>query len=331
MKFVDNAAITIKAGDGGNGFLSFRREKFIPFGGPDGGDGGDGGNVYLIGANNINTLSEFRFHKFFTAKNGMAGSSANCRGKSSDDLLINIPLGTTIIDNTTEEIIGEITKNGEKILVAKGGFHGIGNARFKSSINRAPRQITKGSKGEKRELLLELNIMADIGLLGMPNAGKSSLIRQISNSKAKVADYPFTTLIPSLGVINTDDKSFTIADIPGLVMGASKGSGLGFEFLKHLNRTKILLHIVDIKPIDDSNAIDNYKIIEKELAMYDKKLFNKPRIVVINKIDLLTTDDLITDFISKIKHKEVLLISAINGNGCQQLIYKLAELVTKYE
>jgi GTP-binding protein len=328
MKFVDNATIKITAGKGGDGCLSFRREKYIPDGGPDGGDGGDGGNIYLVGDEGLNTLSEFRYNKIYKAKNGQPGEGANKRGKSADDLFIKMPLGTKVFDIETDEEIGEITTHQEQLLVAKGGFHGIGNARFKSSINRAPRQTTGGTLGEVRELELELQIMADVATLGKPNAGKSSLIRQITNSQPKVADYPFTTLHPSLGVVNDFGVNFVIADIPGLLENASDGVGLGDEFLKHLSRAKVLLHIVDIMPIDGTNPADNYFLIENELKKYSEKLYNKPRLVAINKVDLLADKKTIGEFKQDINYNgEILEISALNGKGCKDLIYKLADII----
>ncbi len=330
MKFVDSASIRVEAGKGGGGCLSFRREKYIAEGGPDGGDGGDGGSVYFIGQEGLNTLSEFRYNRLFRAKNGQPGQGRDKRGKSADDLYVEMPLGVQIFDLETDELIGEITKHEQKVLVAKGGFHGLGNARFKSSINRAPRQTTLGTPGEAREIGLEMSIMADIGLLGMPNAGKSSLIRQISSARPKVADYPFTTLHPSLGVVSLNDEHLVMADIPGLIEDASQGVGLGFEFLKHLSRTKALLHVVDIMPADGSDPVKNYLTIEKELAKYDAKLANKPRILAINKMDLLAEDEreeVVNNFIKQTEYKgKVFNISALNGMGCKELIYGLFDI-----
>ncbi len=331
MKFVDSATIRVEAGKGGAGCLGFRREKYIPDGGPDGGDGGDGGNVYFRGQENLNTLSEFRFNRLFRAKNGQPGSGQNKRGKSADHLTVDMPLGTKIYDLETDEMIGEITLHDQTVLVAKGGFHGLGNARFKSSINRAPRKTTPGTPGEVREIGLEMSVMADIGLLGMPNAGKSSLIRQISSARPKVADYPFTTLHPNLGVVSLNDKHLVMADIPGLIENASEGVGLGFEFLRHLSRTRALLHVIDIMPADGSDPVYNYKTIEKELAKYDQELANKPRIIAINKIDLLNQkerDQFIESFIKDISYGgEVFNISALNGMGCKELVYGLFNLI----
>ena len=265
MRFVDSASVMVEAGKGGRGCLSFRREKYIPDGGPDGGDGGDGGSIFFRGQEGLNTLSEFRYNRLYRAKNGLPGEGSDRRGKSAIDMYVEVPLGTKIIDLSTDEVIGEITLHEQNLLVAKGGFHGLGNARFKSSINRAPRQTSPGTPGEVREIGLELNVMADVGLLGMPNAGKSSLIRQISGARPKVADYPFTTLHPNLGVVKAGNNHFVMADIPGLLEKASEGVGLGFEFLKHLSRAKALLHVIDILPADGSDPASNYLTIESEL------------------------------------------------------------------
>lgn len=337
MKFVDSVSIRIEAGKGGAGCLGFRREKYIPDGGPDGGDGGDGGHVYFRGQQGLNTLSEFRSNRLFRAKNGQPGSGQNKRGKSADHLVVEIPLGTKIYDLETDELIGEMVDHEQKILVAKGGFHGLGNTRFKSSINRAPRKTTPGSLGEIREIGLEMSVMADIGLLGMPNAGKSSLIRQISNARPKVADYPFTTLHPSLGVVSYYDEHIVMADIPGLIEYASEGAGLGFEFLKHLSRTKALLHILDVLPVDASDPVKNFLTIENELSKYDQKLADKPRLLAINKIDLLSEDKrakITAKIVRDIGYKgEVYYISALNGLGCKDLIkgiFKLDSVVIRF-
>ena len=331
MKFVDSASVVVEAGKGGAGCLSFRREKYIPDGGPDGGDGGDGGNVFLKGQEGLNTLSEFRYNRLFRAKNGQPGMGSDRRGKSAIDLYVEVPLGTKVIDLATDEVIGEITLNEQNLLVAKGGFHGLGNARFKSSINRAPRRTSPGTAGEVREIGLELNVMADVGLLGMPNAGKSSLIRQISGARPKVADYPFTTLHPNLGVVKAGNNHFVMADIPGLLEKASEGVGLGFEFLKHLSRARALLHVVDILPADGTNPVSNYLTIESELKKFDDNLFKKPRLVAINKIDLIEEikrDRVIKDFLKKVKYKgNSFTISALNGMGCKSLIFGLYDLI----
>ncbi|CNE79079.1 Obg family GTPase CgtA [Yersinia nurmii] len=288
MKFVDEAAILVVAGDGGNGCVSFRREKYIPNGGPDGGDGGDGGDIYLLADENLNTLIDYRFVKSFRAERGQNGQSRDCTGKRGKDITIKVPVGTRVLDQDTGEVIGDMTRHGQRLMVAKGGFHGLGNSRFKSSVNRAPRQKTMGTEGETRELMLELLLLADVGMLGLPNAGKSTFIRAVSAAKPKVADYPFTTLIPSLGVVRMDhEQSFVVADIPGLIEGASEGAGLGIRFLKHLERCRVLLHLIDIAPIDESNPIENAKIIINELQQYSANLAEKPRWLVFNKVDLL--------------------------------------------
>ena len=331
MRFVDSASVMVEAGKGGRGCLSFRREKYIPDGGPDGGDGGDGGSIFFRGQEGLNTLSEFRYNRLYRAKNGLPGEGSDRRGKSAIDMYVEVPLGTKIIDLSTDEVIGEITLHEQNLLVAKGGFHGLGNARFKSSINRAPRQTSPGTPGEVREIGLELNVMADVGLLGMPNAGKSSLIRQISGARPKVADYPFTTLHPNLGVVKAGNNHFVMADIPGLLEKASEGVGLGFEFLKHLSRAKALLHVIDILPADGSDPASNYLTIESELKKFDDELFEKPRLVAINKIDLIQEDKrdkVIKDFLKKVKYKaNVFNISALNGMGCKSLVFGLYDVI----
>ncbi|MDA9872035.1 Obg family GTPase CgtA [Candidatus Thioglobus sp.] len=331
MRFVDSASVMVEAGKGGRGCLSFRREKYIPDGGPDGGDGGDGGSIFFRGQEGLNTLSEFRYNRLYRAKNGLPGEGSDRRGKSAIDMYVEVPLGTKIIDLSTDEVIGEITLHKQDLLVAKGGFHGLGNARFKSSINRAPRQTSPGTPGEVREIGLELNVMADVGLLGMPNVGKSSLIRQISGARPKVADYPFTTLHPNLGVVKAGNNHFVMADIPGLLEKASEGVGLGFEFLKHLSRAKALLHVIDILPADGSDPASNYLTIEAELKKFDDELFEKPRLLAINKIDLIQEDKrdkIIKDFLKKVKYKgNAFNISALNGMGCKSLVFGLYDLI----
>lgn len=292
MKFVDEATIVIAAGDGGNGCASFRREKYIPDGGPDGGDGGDGGHVFAIADENLNTLIDYRFVKSYRAERGDNGQSRNCTGKRGKDIEIKLPVGTRITDKATGEVIADLTRHKQRVMIAKGGFHGLGNTRFKSSVNRAPRQKTMGTKGEEREVLLELMLLADVGMLGLPNAGKSTFIRSVSAAKPKVADYPFTTLVPSLGVVRLDmEKSFVIADIPGLIEGAAEGAGLGIRFLKHLERCRILIHLVDLQPIDGSDPVENIHVIENELRQYSEKLATKPRWLVFNKVDLFETTE----------------------------------------
>ncbi len=289
MKFVDEASITVKAGDGGNGVVSFRREKYIEFGGPDGGDGGDGGSVYLVGDANLNTLVDFRHARRYEAERGQNGSGRNCTGRAGKDLVIPVPVGTIVTDADTGEVIGDVVEAGQKLLVAQGGFHGLGNTRFKSSVNRAPRQQTDGTPGEARTLQLELKVLADVGLLGLPNAGKSTFIRQVSAARPKVADYPFTTLHPNLGVVKPyPHQSFVIADIPGLIEGAAEGQGLGIQFLKHLQRTRLLLHLVDVLPPDPSQTpVEAVRVLEKEMARFDPGLMEKPRWLLLNKMDLV--------------------------------------------
>ena len=333
MKFVDEAIIKIEAGNGGHGCLSFRREKFIPFGGPDGGDGGDGGSVYLIGDKGLNTLVDFRYQRNYKALNGQCGMGANCTGKKGDDLVIRVPIGTLIYDIDTGELIGDIREVDQRVLVAQGGFHGLGNTRYKSSINRAPRQTSNGSPGESRHVRLELRILADVGLLGLPNAGKSTLIRAVSSAKPKVADYPFTTLHPGLGVVSVAAyKSFVMADIPGLIEGASTGAGLGHRFLKHLSRTCVLLHLVDVAPLDGSDPAEAAQTIIDELAAYSPDLLNKPRWLVFNKVDLLPDDEtrqkVIQHVIDHLKWTGTSFsISAISKQGTQALCYALMQLI----
>jgi GTP-binding protein len=294
MRFVDEAFIRVEAGDGGSGCVSFRREKYIPRGGPDGGDGGDGGSITLLADNNLNTLVDFRFQRIHRAESGHKGMGKDMRGRGGRDLLIRVPVGTRVFDQETGEHLGELLTNGERLLVAQGGFHGIGNARYKSSTNRAPRQFSPGSPGERRDLHLELILLADVGLLGFPNAGKSSLIRQVSSARPKVADYPFTTLYPNLGVVRLGHRrSFVIADIPGVIEGAAEGAGLGIQFLKHLARTRLLLHLVDMAPLDEGeDPVTQVRKIEAELAAFGGDLTDKERWLVLNKCDLLAPADL---------------------------------------
>jgi GTPase len=293
MKFVDEASITVYAGKGGNGSLSFRREKYIAKGGPDGGDGGDGGSVYLEGDVNLNTMVDYRFVRSYRAESGEGGRGKNCTGRSGEDLVLHVPVGTTILDEDTGEILGDIQASGQRLKVAQGGYHGLGNTRFKSSTNRAPRQTTPGSEGEIRSLKLELKVLADVGLLGLPNAGKSTLIRAVSSAKPKVADYPFTTLVPNLGVVKVEaHRSFVIADIPGLIEGASEGAGLGIRFLKHLTRNRILLHIVDMAPYDGVEPADSAVAIAAELGRFSPTLAERERWLVLNKTDLIDPETL---------------------------------------
>lgn len=293
MKFVDEAIIRVEAGDGGNGIISFLREKFISKGGPNGGDGGDGGDVYLVADESLNTLIDYQFEKFHRAERGENGGSTNCTGKRGVDLELRVPVGTRAVDVDTDEIIGDLTRKGQRLRVAKGGWHGLGNARFASSTNRAPRKKTNGTSGEIRNLRLELLLLADVGLLGLPNAGKSSLIRAVSAAKPKVADYPFTTLVPNLGVVGVEShRSFVIADIPGLIEGAAEGAGLGIQFLKHLERCRLLLHVIDVLPADGSDPAENAVTIVQELEKYSSKLSGKPRWLIFNKLDLVLEDEL---------------------------------------
>jgi GTP-binding protein len=293
MKFVDEAIIRVEAGDGGNGIISFLREKFVSRGGPNGGDGGDGGDAYLVADANLNTLVDFQFEKYHRAERGQNGASVNCTGKRGNDLELRVPVGTRAVDIDTDEVIGDLTTNGQRLMVGKGGWHGLGNARFASSTNRAPRKKTNGTPGEIRNLRLELLLLADVGLLGLPNAGKSTLIRSVSAAKPKVADYPFTTLVPNLGVVRVEaHRSFVIADIPGLIEGAAEGAGLGIQFLKHLERCRLLLHIIDVLPADGSDPAENAKTIIHELHKYSSKLAVKPRWLVFNKLDLVLDDEL---------------------------------------
>lgn len=288
MKFVDEAVIRVQAGDGGNGCVSFRREKFIPLGGPDGGDGGDGGHVWLVADNNLNTLVDFRFERQFAAQRGENGQGSERTGKRGQDRELKVPVGTRAIDEATLEVIGDLTREGQRLLVAMGGRRGVGNVRFKSSTNRAPRQKTNGTPGEVRDLRLEMLLLADVGLLGLPNAGKSTLIRAISAAKPKVADYPFTTLIPNLGVVRLGaQRSFVVADIPGLIEGAADGAGLGVRFLRHLERCRVLLHLIDVAPLDGSDVAAQAQTIINELERYSAKLAAKPRWLVFNKLDLV--------------------------------------------
>lgn len=288
MKFIDEAIIKVAAGDGGNGCLSFRREKYLQFGGPDGGDGGDGGNVYLRADDQVNTLMDFRYQRFYQAGKGDQGKGSNCTGRSGDDLYVDVPLGTVVSDADTNEIMGDLVEVGQTLLVVRGGFHGLGNLRFKSSTNRAPRKCTKGTPGEIRTLQLELKVLADVGLLGLPNAGKSTLITAVSAARPKVADYPFTTLHPNLGVVSVAaHRSFVMADIPGLIEGAADGAGLGHQFLRHLSRTSLLLHVVDVAPIDGSDPLEGIRQLEQELEKYSDDLSSRDRWLVLNKKDIV--------------------------------------------
>ncbi len=324
MKFVDEAPIIVKAGDGGRGCLSFRREKYIPKGGPDGGDGGDGGSVILRAEEDLNTLVDYRYQRHYRAQNGESGRGRNCRGKGGDDRVLGVPVGTTIIDTDSDEVLGDLTAAGQELIVAKGGFHGLGNARYKSSTNRAPRQTSPGTEGELRNLRLELKLLADVGLLGLPNAGKSTLIRSVSAATPKVADYPFTTLVPNLGVVTLQKyRSFVIADVPGLVEGAAEGAGLGIRFLKHLTRTRFLLHMVDMLPIDGSDPLENTLTIQRELSRFSATLAERPRWLVLNKMDLLpieSRDAICQTLIDDLQWQgPVFFVSALTKEGTEKL------------
>jgi GTP-binding protein len=331
MKFVDEATISVLAGKGGDGSASFRREKFIPKGGPDGGDGGNGGSIYAVADRNLNTLIEFRYTRIYKAQRGENGRGAQCYGKGGEDTIIRVPVGTVITDAETGEPVADLDRDGARATLAKGGKGGLGNVHFKSSVNRAPRQHTLGEPGEERELHLELKVLADVGLLGMPNAGKSTFIRSVSAARPKVADYPFTTLHPNLGVVRTaHDKSFVIADIPGLIEGAAEGAGLGHQFLRHLQRTRLLLHLVDISPVwDGADPVADAKAIVAELRKYDEALYQKPRWLVLNKVDMLDEEvrgKTVADFLHNYGWDgPVFVISALTGEGCEKLTYAIQE------
>jgi GTP-binding protein len=329
MKFIDEATIRVYAGDGGNGVATFRREKYEPMGGPSGGDGGRGGSIYAEADRNINTLIDYRYTRVFRAQRGENGRSAECYGAKGEDMVLRVPVGTTVSDKATGQLLIDLAEHGQRVMLAKGGNGGLGNVHFKSSINRAPRQCTSGEAGEEFELYLELKVLADVGLLGMPNAGKSTFIRSVSAAKPKVADYPFTTLHPNLGVVRVDtNRSFVIADIPGLIEGAAEGAGLGHQFLRHLARTRLLLHLVDLAPFDDNvNPVQEARAIVEELRKYDESLYNKPRWLVLNKIDMLEDAEVRTeDFVRELGWEgRCFAISAINGAGCKELTYAIMD------
>ncbi|HEY7772540.1 MAG TPA: Obg family GTPase CgtA [Marinagarivorans sp.] len=335
MKFVDEAPIFVQAGKGGNGCCSFRREKYIAKGGPDGGDGGDGGSIFLEADENLNTLVDYRFTKKFFAQNGEGGRGTNCTGPKGEDLTLPVPVGTSVIDEETGDVLGDLTRAGDRMLVAKGGWHGLGNTRFKSSVNRAPRQTTHGTEGEARSIKLELKVLADAGMLGLPNAGKSTFIRAVSAAEPKVADYPFTTLVPSLGVVKINKyRSFVVADIPGLIEGASEGAGLGIRFLKHLTRCRVLLHLVDICPIDGTDPVENALSITRELERFSPTLATRERWLVLNKADLLSPEETEArkqNIIAALDWSgPVHVISAVNRQGtevlCGELLNYLEEV-----
>jgi GTP-binding protein len=331
MKFIDEATIEVHAGKGGDGAASFRREKFVPRGGPDGGDGGRGGTIYAIADRNINTLIDYRYARIHRAKNGGKGMGADCYGRGAPDIELRMPVGTIVSDFETGEVIADLAHHEARATLAQGGKGGLGNLHFKSSVNRAPREFTHGEPGVSRKLKLELKVLADVGLLGMPNAGKSTFIRAVSAARPKVADYPFTTLHPNLGVVRADEaRSFVVADIPGLIEGAAEGAGLGHQFLRHLQRTRLLLHMVDIAPLDEgSDAVRDAKAIVAELRKYDAELYRKPRWLVLNKADLLpaeSRDKAVRAFIRKLGWKgKTFTISALTGEGCQALTYAIMD------
>ncbi len=337
MKFVDEAEIRVEAGDGGNGCIGFRREKYIPKGGPDGGDGGDGGSVYLIATDNLNTLVDFRFHSVHRAQRGQNGMGRQCTGKKGEDIYIPVPPGTIVYDKKTEEKLGDLSTLGETLMVAQGGFHGLGNIRYKSSINRAPQKASTGTKGEHRILQLELTLIADVGLLGMPNAGKSSLIRAVSSAKPRVADYPFTTLVPNLGVVSVDEqRSFVIADIPGVIEGAAEGAGLGLQFLKHLARTKLLMHLIDVQPYESMDTpVQSAQKIIKEVEKWSDDLSTKPRWLILNKCDRLDDKEqaaycqAIVDEMAW--QGPVYQISALKSEGTRQLMFDIMDFLEEQQ
>lgn len=332
MQFVDEATIEVHAGKGGDGCLSFRREKYVEFGGPDGGDGGAGGSVFFQADSNLNTLVDYRYERIFKARNGEGGRGRQMTGKSADDVILLVPVGTTVIDVDTDEVLADLTEADKPVMIARAGRGGLGNIHFKSSTNQAPRKTTKGKPGESRRLRLELKVLADVGLLGMPNAGKSTLIRAISAAKPKVADYPFTTLVPNLGVVKADrHRSFVVADIPGLIEGAAEGAGLGIRFLKHLARTRLLLHVVDLAPMDESDPADHIDAIADELDRFSPALAEQERWLVFNKIDLLADDEAqakIDAIVEELGWQgPVYGISAAAGVGCEELVYALMNAI----
>ncbi len=348
MKFIDEATIEVHAGKGGDGVAAFRREKYVPRGGPSGGDGGRGGSIYAVADRNLNTLIEYRFTRIFRANNGENGRGSDCYGAGGDDMTLAVPVGTVVFDADTGETVADLATDGQRVILAKGGTGGLGNLHFKSSTNRAPRQFTRGEPGEWRRLQLELKVLADVGLLGMPNAGKSTFIRAVSAARPKVADYPFTTLHPHLGVVRADvNRSFVIADIPGLIEGAAEGAGLGHQFLRHLARTRLLLHLVDIAPVDGGSdpAADAWTIVD-ELRKYDEALFRKPRWLVLNKFDLLPEDNREKQLQAFTRRYAALaqqtgqqvqqvprtfVISALTGAGCRELIFAIVQFLAKAE
>jgi GTP-binding protein len=332
MKFVDEASISVDAGKGGNGCMSFHREKFVTKGGPNGGDGGDGGSVFVEADDAVNTLIDYRYTRRYRAENGKNGQSRDMTGHKGQDIVLKVPVGTTIIDEDTLEVLGDLTENKQRLMVARGGFHGLGNTRFKSSVNRAPRQTKPGQPGESRNIKFEMKVLADVGLLGLPNAGKSTFIRSVSAAKPKVADYPFTTLVPNLGVVSVEKhKSFVIADIPGLIEGASEGAGLGIRFLKHLVRTQLMMHIVDMAPFDESDPADNMLSISRELERFSPALAERDRWLVLNKLDLIPEEERearCQELIEKTGWTgPVFKISALTKQGTQDLSYQIMDYI----
>lgn len=338
MKFIDEALITVHAGKGGNGCVSFRREKCIPKGGPNGGDGGNGGSIFMLADENVNTLIDYRYQRNYQAQNGKPGEGKKCAGQNGEDLSLIVPVGTIAYEASTNHKIGEVIKNGNRLKLAQSGRRGIGNVHFKSSTNQAPRKFTYGEEGESFEIRLELKLLADVGLLGLPNAGKSTLIRTVSAATPKVADYPFTTMSPNLGVVRVGDyKNFVIADIPGVIEGAAKGAGLGLKFLKHLTRTKCVLHIIDILPIEGSNPIENYKKVENELKQYGQSLYEKPRCLVLNKIDQCPKEDLdnicekILEGIGWDKKQPYFFISGLSGQNTEKMLLQIMTMLSSID
>jgi len=333
MQFIDEATIRVEAGKGGQGCLSFRREKYIAKGGPDGGDGGDGGAVILVGDNALNTLIDFRYQPLYRAANGQPGSGRNKTGAKGEDRRVKVPVGTSVVDEETLETIGDVVRHGQELIVAEGGRHGVGNAHFKSSTNRAPRRTTPGAPGEHRVLRLQLKLLADVGLLGLPNAGKSTLVSTISAARPKVADYPFTTLVPSLGVVGAgSDSSFVVADIPGIIEGAAEGAGLGSQFLRHLSRTRVLIHLVDAAPVDGSDPLENAQVVASEVLEYSEALAERPIWLVLNKIDLLDDEarlGLEREFREAFPDEAIYTISAATGAGLDVLVSALQQAVAE--
>lgn len=332
MRFVDEAVIKVEAGAGGNGCMSFRREKFIPYGGPDGGDGGHGGSIFIEADVNASTLVDYRYTRQFKAVRGQNGMGANCTGRSGEDVVLKVPVGTTIIDEATDEVMGDLLEPGQRLLVVKGGRGGMGNINFKSSTNRSPRKTTPGQPGELRQLRLEMKVLADVGLLGLPNAGKSTFIRAVSAAKPKVADYPFTTLVPNLGVVDVDrHRSFVMADIPGLIAGAAEGAGLGIRFLKHLARTRFLLHLVDVAPADNSDPVANVQAIAAELEKYSPTLASLPRWLLLNKMDMVPADmadEICQDIVTRLGWSgPVFRTSGLTGENAKAVCYKLMDAI----